>query len=181
MFRKMIINKKGTTLLEMVVALALFSTAMLSATEIFLLVIEGQRNAIAAQNLQENMRYSFETMAKELRMAHKDQGGDCNMVNDERIYEADVTNKELYFKNYHDQCVRYYIDNDRLKIDRDLDVAYITPDEIKVSNLKFDVVDDIQNKQSRVTMKMDIENLGGKALYRKNMKIQTTLSSRYYE
>ncbi|MDD5295066.1 MAG: prepilin-type N-terminal cleavage/methylation domain-containing protein [Patescibacteria group bacterium] len=50
MFRNIIKNNKGVTLLEMTVAVAIFSVVMLSATEIFRLVIESQRNAIASQN-----------------------------------------------------------------------------------------------------------------------------------
>jgi len=181
MLNKIRQNNLGVTLLEMLVAVALFSVTILSATQIFKMVIEGQRNAIAAQNVQESMRYAFETMAKEIRMAQKDDGS-CAAAG--HVYSTNVDNSELYFINYHGDCVAYYLEYDgdipRLKVDRGLASAFVTPDEIKVSNLEFIVDDNVSAIQSIVTIKMDIEAVG-KEMHKQTMKIQTTISSRYYE
>src|SRR3989338_7515952 len=53
-------NQKGTSLLELLVALSLFAMIILSATSIFKAVIDGQRNSISAQNVQESLRYALE-------------------------------------------------------------------------------------------------------------------------
>ena len=66
---KKIKNNLGVTLIELIVAVALFSVTILSAMQIFQMVVEGQRSAIAAQSVQESMRYAFEIMSKEIRMA----------------------------------------------------------------------------------------------------------------
>jgi len=189
MIKRIIKNKSGVTLLEMVVAVAIFTVVMLSATKIFQMVIESQRGAIAAQNLQESMRYAFEVMAKEIRMAQKvTSGSDCtgqyNIPSSNVIYHLS-SGQELRFKNIYNECVKYYLDGTRLKIGRKPDVGsvaegYITPDEIEVSNLQFEVVDNVGTVQSMVTIKMDIE-AAGKAIHKQTMKIQTTISSRYYE
>ena len=182
MLNKIIKNKSGVTLLEMMVAVAIFTVVMLSATKIFQMVIESQRSAIAAQNLQESMRYAFEVMAKEIRMAQKDVGGagQCPNVGNGKIYDTNSDKDELNFKNFNDDCVKYYLDNNRLKINRDTDSGYITSDEIEVSNLEFIVIDDVDTVQSMVTIKMDIEAVGS-GLHKQAMKMQTTISSRYYE
>lgn len=187
MFKKVRQNNFGATLLEMMVAVALFSVTVLSAAEIFQMVVEGQRNAIAAQNTQESMRYALEVIAKEIRMAQKDVGGtgQCPNVTNGEVYDINPTNDELTFKNIYDQCVEYSLEDDangisRLKIDRDGASDYITPDEIEVNNLQFVVIDNIGAKQSMVTLKMDVEAVG-KELHKSKMKIQTTISSRYYE
>ncbi len=180
MLNKIKQNNLGVTLLEMMVAVAIFSVVMLSATKIFQMVIESQRSAIAAQNLQESMKYAFEVMAKEIRMAQKPIGNECGGNLADKVYLDLASGKTLKFKNINNECVKYYLDNNRLKIDRDADSGYITPDEIEVSNLEFIVIDDVGNEQSMVTMKMDIKAVG-KGLHKQTMKIQTTISSRYYE
>ncbi len=176
-------DNKGVTLLELVVSIALFSVVVILATQIFRMVIDGQRDAIAAQNLQESMRYAFETIGKEIRTAQKDfLDGTCT---DEFnvIYSTNLNSDELYFRNHHDECVAYYLDDSgdgRLMIERGGYEAATTPAKIKVSNLKFEIVDDVYDTQSLVVMKMDIESVG-KELHRQEMTLETALSSRYYE
>ncbi len=180
MLNKIKQNNLGVTLIEMMVAVAIFSVVMLSATKIFQMVVESQRSAIAAQNLQESMKYALEVMAKEIRMAQKPNGNECGGNLAGKVYDTNIAKDELNFKNFNDECVKYYLDNNRLKIDRDTDSGYITPDEIEVSNLQFEAVDNVGTIQSRVTIKMDIGAVG-KEMHKQIMKIQTTISSRYYE
>jgi prepilin-type N-terminal cleavage/methylation domain-containing protein len=47
------LDQRGVTLLELMVALAIFVTVITMATSIFQGVIAGQRSTIAAQNTQE--------------------------------------------------------------------------------------------------------------------------------
>ncbi len=191
MFKKIRKNKKGVTLLELMVAVALFSVIILSATQIFKMVVEGQRSAIAAQNVQENMRYAFEAMSKEIRTATI-SNHDCESL---FAPSAEATNKVfntttniegdiLYFKNKDEICTAYYLLNESIMIIRGVDTAAISPNEIKISNLEFRVADDLigsfHSIQSVVTMKMDVEVIG-KEMHKQEMKMQTTISSRYYE
>ncbi len=184
-------NKKGVTLLEITVAVAIFSVVMLSATEIFRMVIEGQRNAIASQNVQESMRYAFETMAKEIRTAIA-SNNDCESLFNppagatNKVFNT-TTNSEgdiLYFKNKDGDCVAYYLEDETLKVIRESNIASTTPGKIKITNLDFKVTDDLigafHSLQPLVTMKMDIE-AAGKEMHKQTMKMQTTISSRYYE
>lgn len=185
MLNKIKQNNFGATLLEMIVAVALFSVTILAATEIFQMVVEGQRSAVAAQNTQENMRYALEVMSKEIRMAQKTTGNGCGPQLDGKVYN--LQGNRLQFKNIYGECVEYQEQNFRFQIQRYPAgnppglTDYITPDEIKVSNLEFIVIDDLVGyKQSMVTLKMDVEAVG-KELHKSKMKIQTTISSRYYE
>ena len=184
-------NKKGVTLLEITVAVAIFSVVILSATEIFRMVIEGQRNAIASQNVQESMRYAFETMAKEIRTAIA-SNDDCESLFNppagatNKVFNT-TTNSEgdiLYFKNKDGDCVAYYLEDETLKVIRESNIASTTPGKIKITNLDFKVTDDLigafHSLQPLVTMKMDIE-AAGKEMHKQTMKMQTTISSRYYE
>ena len=110
MFRKIINNKEGLTLLELTVAVAIFSVMMLALTQIFNMVIRGQRNAIAAQNIQESMRYAMEVMSKEIRMAQKDVGGpgQCPLVGNGDVYSINAQGDKLYLKNYDEGLTEEY-------------------------------------------------------------------------
>lgn len=186
MFKKVRQNNFGATLLEMMVAVALFSVTVLSAAEIFKMVVEGQRSAIAAQNTQESMRYALEVMAKEIRMAQKTVGNGCGPQLDGKVYN--LQGNILQFQNIYGECVEYQLLGSQFQILRypigappgpGL-IGVITPDEIEVSNLKFIINDNAGVIQSSVTLNMDVEAVG-KELHKSKMKIQTTISSRYYE
>ena len=193
MFSKIKQNNSGFTLIEMVVAVALFTATMLSAVQIFQMAINSQRNAIAGQNIQESMRYALEVMSKEMRTALKDkpEPDQCPNVKNHFVYDAELTNDELDIKNYNEECVKYYLDNDingisRLKIKRDdrtnpVKLYFITPDEIEASNLEFIVVNGkFTDGPPLVMMKLDIQAIG-KAMHQQPIKIQTAIASRYYE
>ncbi len=174
-------NKKGVTLLEMVVAVAIFSVAILSAMGIFNMAMDGQRSALAAQNLQESLRYSLEMMSKEIRMAQKASIGECPNGAGGKVYETNIAADELYFKNIKDKCVKYFLNSNRLKVNRAGDEDFLTPDEIKINKLSFHVIDDgVVLEQSRVTILIEAEAVG-KEMHKQKMNIQTTISSRYYE
>lgn len=57
-------NKKGFTLIEVMVSVTLFVVIMMAVTNIFKMVIDAQRNAIAAQNVQESLKYFLKSLAK---------------------------------------------------------------------------------------------------------------------
>ncbi len=182
MFKIIKNHQRGVGLLEMIVVVAIFSVTILAATDIFKWVIEGQRNALAAQNVQENMRYAFETMGKEIRMAQLRNG--CGPVDINKVYDTSVSNTRLHFRNQDGDCVTYYLNSNALMVTRAGNSAAVTPNEIKVSNLIFSVVDDLDGEvhslQSRVTMAMDVEAVG-KIMHRQKIRLEFTISSRYYE
>ncbi|MDD5071728.1 MAG: prepilin-type N-terminal cleavage/methylation domain-containing protein [Patescibacteria group bacterium] len=191
MLKSILKNNKGVTLLEVTVAVAIFSVVMLSATEIFRMVIESQRNAIASQNIQENIRYAFEAMGKEIRTATI-SNYDCESLFSppataiNKVYNTTVNSGGdiLYFKNKDGICTAYYLEGEVLKVIRGENTASITPAKLSVSNLEFKVVDDLigdfHSRQPRVTMKVDITAVG-KEMHKQTMEMQTTISSRYYE
>ncbi len=180
---KISINKEGVSLIELIVVIAIFSVTIIAATDIFKWVIQGQKNALAAQSVQENMRYAFETMSKEIRMAEESDTG-CLGSGIYKVYNTSVSNSRLDFRNQNGDCVAYYLSSNAITVSRAGTTASITPDEIKISNLTFNVADDLigalHTIQPRVTMAMDVEAVG-KILYRQKMRLQFTISSRFYE
>ncbi len=173
--------------MELIVSVTIFSVLMLSATQIFKMVVDGQRNAINAQNMQENLRYAMEKMSKEIRMAQVSDK-ECDPAAIYKIFNTAYGGEELYFKNKDGECVTYYLEDNRLKlmvsVGADAIVDFVTPAKIEVSNLKFYIDDDLisafHSKQPYVTMMMDAKAIG-QAINEQKMKIQMTISSRSYE
>ena len=193
-FVKKVKNQKGTSLIELLVAITLFSFMILAATQIFKMVIDWQRSAISAQNVQENIRYAMEKISKEIRMAKKSDHECEAMFSAPRpiavytVFNTTAGGSKLYFKNQYDYCVVYYLENNRLKAMADsatgIHDGFVTPAKIDISNLQFYVVDDLidafHSTQPYVTMVMDAKAVG-LAIHEQKMKIQMTVSSRYYE
>lgn len=192
-FIKKIKAESGVSLIELIASVAIFAFLVLLASQIFKMTIDGQRNSISAQNVQENMRYALEKMSKEIRMAQISNQG-CESIFSPppaaiyKVYNTAAGDTKLYFKDKDGRCVAYYLENNRLKATTGSGgpefTDYITPGKIQVGNLKFLVVDnligDLPTKQPYVTMIMDVK-ASGPAEHEQKIKIQTTISSRYYE
>lgn len=188
---KIIKNNYGLSLLEIIVSVGIFSVVVLSATQIFRYVIIGQRNAIAAQSLQESMRYAFETMGKEIRMAVVSDGACASKISsnptpDKKIFNETTEAEDdiLYFKNESGQCVVYYLQDGALMIARGDEIGSAISNRVIIKNLKFEILDEQigapHTLQPRVTMRMSIEAKGDE-LNKQAMELQTTVSSRLYE
>lgn len=187
MLKNIFQNKKGVTLLELIVSIGLFSFTIISATSIFKTVIDGQRDAIASQDMQESIRYSFERMSKEIRMANRDKNGVCTLAA-KKVYAVNAAEDRLFFLNFRDECVAYYLQDDRLYMSWDpingttpTQNLPLTPANIKVKNLQFKVDDNVGFKQSRVTMIMDLEVDTAIQKHKQMLRMQTSVSSRYYQ
>ncbi|MDP2676438.1 MAG: type II secretion system protein [bacterium] len=63
-------NTSGFTLIEMIVAIGIFTIAMLISTGAILSISAAQKRAAAIQNVQDNIRFALETMAKEARLGY---------------------------------------------------------------------------------------------------------------
>lgn len=184
MIKNIFKNKKGITLLELVVAVGIFSLTIVSATQIFKAVIDGQRSAIASQNIQESVRYALERMSKEIRMAKRDKAGYCSGLPN-RTYRS-IMGQNLHFLNYRNECIYYYAQDDRLFVRWDppgpeLEIMPLTPASIKVNNLRFDVIDPMTGTfQPRVTIIIELENNTDIEKHENPIFMQTTVSLRRY-
>lgn len=178
-------KKSGFSLIEVLVSVSLFVTIILSSTEIFRLVIQGQRDAIASQNVQESLKYFFEVIGKEMRMAKKNDGA-CPDIPADKIFllTSNSLGGVLQFRNYYDECVYYYLADDngkqRFKIERNtpgnLTAGFISPAKILIDALEFAV-----DETGQVAVTVNIKAwAAGEDRYKSEMDIQTTVSSRFY-
>ncbi len=140
----MLKNNNGYSLVEIMLAVALFAFVMSIALDIFQSVNQSQKSAMAAQTIQENLRYSLEVMSKEIRQAVRSDGvcisyfssGGVTIIppaSPDRVYNTGTVStggtslvKVLFFKkikkdsvgNDQEICVAYYVDSNRIKIIR---------------------------------------------------------------
>lgn len=189
-------NKKGFTLLEVVVSVGLFSVLILILTGFLEGVSKAQRSAIAAQDTEESLRYAFEVISKELRSAQRSDD-ECVIGSPNRVFNTAEASSigisatpadmdVLYFRNKYDECVYYYVHNGQLIVERG-DSYAATPDDITVTGLEFDIADnDIdvlpQDRiQPHVTLNLEAESNYGRESEKQSLYVQTTISSRFYE
>jgi len=175
-------QKSGFSLIEILVSVSLFVIIVMSATEIFRMVIEGQRSAIASQNVQESLKYFYEVTGKEIRMARCNDST-CPQVPIDKIFS--ITNNGLSdvlnFQNYYRQCVSYELAQDgdsyRFKITRDINSGFISPKKINIETLRFSLD---ESGQPTVTIYLKAFALGENR-FKSEMDIQTSITSRYYK
>ncbi len=174
-------NTVAFSLIEVLVSVSLFIVIIMSSTEIFRLVIEGQRDAIASQNVQSSLKYFFEVTSKEIRMAIRSEGA-CGVPSGDIFYLDTTSNgQRLRFNNYYKECVSYELDEDenevkRFKITRGDYSGFISPNRIFINDLRFSL--DTTN-QPAVTINMQAWAVG-RDKFKSEMDVQTTITSRYY-
>jgi prepilin-type N-terminal cleavage/methylation domain-containing protein len=182
-------EEAGFTLMEVLISISLFVVIILSVTSIFKLSIDGQRSAIATQNVQESLKYFLEVTAKEMRMAQKNNGV-CTDIPDDIIFKIIPSEPSdiLYFKNYYGECVRYFLaddgDNQRFKISRESNGEtqsdFISPAKIVINNLNFVLNDAVSTTQPMVTINLNANAIGS-GQFKSDMTLQTSVTSRYYK
>ncbi|MFA6171138.1 MAG: hypothetical protein WCW77_05765 [Patescibacteria group bacterium] len=173
----MIGNKRGYAMVEMIVAIGLFAAIVVIAGGTFQSVIIGQRSTLAAQNIEEALRYSLEMASKEIRNAQINTS-ECSLVGAGNIYNTNAAKSELYLKNKDNKCVQYYLSGGQLYVSRGTDNLPITPSSMNITSLKF-IVRQGAAVQPSATVLISGYVLG-QNMQRQEMKMQTTISSRYY-
>ena len=71
------INNKGFSMIEIIVALAVFFLIVGTAVGLFVSIVAVQRRILSEQQLISQSSYAIEYMSKALRMATKDEEGEC--------------------------------------------------------------------------------------------------------
>lgn len=190
-------SQRGISLLELIVAIGIFSIVVLLANGIYINIISSQRQSISAQTTQEALRFAFEMISKEIRSAQGAfDGSECGSTSPTPGYYKVFNNStndledgdtiKLYFKNKNNECMLYerVVDANgygKLKISRGIEAGFITPDELDIKDLRFIIRDQrsgvVGTVQPSVTIMMEAEMINGP---KQNIRMQTTITSREY-
>lgn len=189
-------NRRGFTLVEVVVAMSIFSILTVVVSGIFVNVSNLHRQTANLQRLQNDGRYMIEKIAREIRSREVD-------------YPVDNPNPCLFFKADELDTVLMinHIDtnadniNDAVSYNIDPTVttctnessgnsALLNASDVEVRKLEFIVSplsDDVWNQepvyniQSRVTVLLTISNRDSNPKHRQEVTLQTTISSKLYK
>jgi prepilin-type N-terminal cleavage/methylation domain-containing protein len=192
-------NELGFTLMEIVVGLAVFSIALISLTDIFLLSQRTQNKLVGETRIQADARFVMEVLAREIRM---------NTINYEAVDSGDLAdplilpylplkdlegNTLMFIATSSDSGICEAGATNCLAVKRNNSAwASITPRGVNVISAKFyiypatDPFSTADNNfgpasQPRVTIVMTSENINTRAGENNTQYLQTTVSSRVYK
>ncbi|MFA6422051.1 MAG: type II secretion system protein [Candidatus Buchananbacteria bacterium] len=173
-------NKKGFTLIEMLMAVAIFAVASVIIMSTFVNAINLEQQTANYQKLQNDGRYIVEKIAKEVR------GREIIP-----IYPGqNPTSSINFFPDEYDSIVSIYYDPNtkNLIYSQDGFADSLNSPNVEIEELKFFILPSkdpfsnvpISNVQPRATIYMKLKNKpAGK--YAKELIIQTTISSKFYK
>lgn len=153
----------GFTLVELLVAMAVFTVVVVTVTDIFLMGLGGSKRIFGQQNTQESGRFIMEMMSKEVRMS--------------KINTAAGLSTVLNITNSKNETFSYSFDNTSKVISRNGEP--LNPSEVELTG-NFYIQKDSADAQPRVTVVMVLRNRTNKAGEQSEIDLQTTISSRYY-
>lgn len=172
---------RGFTLLEMIVALGVFTAAAMLATSSLLSLTDAQKKAYSLQSAYDNIRFSLETMAKDIRTGDLYYcGSDANdLPAAPAPKDCPSGGPALSYKNVQGNLIAYRISGERIEkfIDGVL-VGATTSEDVAIGTLTFYVLGSVpeDNLQPRITI--IIEGVAGSGRSASKFNLQTTVSQR---
>jgi prepilin-type N-terminal cleavage/methylation domain-containing protein len=174
-------KEEGFTLIEMVVAIGIFSVVVWGAIDIMLIVSSAQAKASELRGIQDNIRFALEYMTKEIRTGKNIQAITCS--NPQFCSELRLTNDR-------GQAIRYCVHNNiiiRSKIDTcDSTVdqtqnIHLTSGEVKVNSIFFYVRGNQSGPadgQPITTILVNISSFSTKTKLQTSFNLQTSVTQR---
>lgn len=203
------INKKslhqhhcnGFTLLEMVVAVSIFSIAVLVLMQIFLATAKSQQKSSAILRVQAEARYAMEVISRQIRSGYLDYDyyagplvlvdSDSNGISDAvaNLALRDLNNDQIIFSRSNENCP---VDVDNcIKMNFAGVIQNLSGKGLEIENLEFYIspitdpfipdFDPATGSQPKVTIAMAIKSIGSRPEQIATVFLQTTVSSRYYK
>lgn len=181
--RRNCFNKKGFTLVEMVIVLAIFVTAILIITDIFMTSTRAQRKVAIVQKVQSDARYAMEKITEEIRLGTIDYsyyGGEIQTNPQETLALLDADNEQIIFKKQNKGV--------EMSVDGGSSWGDLTGKGVKVENLQFYISPEQDpfaegstvDSQPRVTIVLIVKSDSPKLEEKSPIFLQTTASSRVY-
>jgi len=139
-------KQQGVTLLEIMIAISVFSILIVAAIGLFSSLIKNQKELLDRAYVLNTLSYSTEYMAKSLRMAQKDIVGNCIGKNENFVLQGEAGIK---FLNYNNECQEFWLEGGGIKV-RKLNFTHnLTPSNINVEGLSFVLLGESQADYSQ--------------------------------
>jgi len=188
-------TKNAYTLIEVLVAVGIFTIVIAAPTGFFVSALKGQQKALASQEVLDETSYALEYVSRSLRMAKKELN--CASKSDPTTcaclkiggygvnYELTHEGKGIKFTNYQNQCQEFFLDinDNRFKEVKDGGEAIpLTSDDLEVVVFKIGPQDSWgqnDNKQPKITLFLEVKGVeSARPELQPKIQIQTTVSQR---
>jgi prepilin-type N-terminal cleavage/methylation domain-containing protein len=170
------LKKRGFTLIELLITIMVFSIVITGFLALFSSAFENQRKSLAQAHLLNSASYLTEYISRALRMAKKDLTGSCITL--KYNYEnPGGDSSKIRFLNYNDECQEFFLQNGVLKVKKSGVTLSLTPSNLTVESLKFEISGESQNDQlqPRVTFALKLKTSQQPSQI---INLQTTISQR---
>jgi len=175
-------SKQGFTLVELLVAVAIFSLIVGGVVNILSSTFAVQRRSLASQELVGQTSFVAEFMSRALRQAQKEFSAPTCLSGNGDNYELFDADTRIRFIDRDGDCREFYEDGGKIK-ERDVlssTESDLTSADLTVQTLKFYISGESQsdNLQPRATFYMAIE---GRDANKPLIRLQSTISQRRYD
>jgi prepilin-type N-terminal cleavage/methylation domain-containing protein len=173
----------GFTLIEVLVAMAIFLVVITVAVGIFTSTQGGTQMIFGMRNVQDNGRYILESMSKEIRMGSvlsvANAGGGTILYGslsdgENGPYES------LTIKNSSGNNISYVFDNVNKRITRSNNRVSSSKVEVTGGFYIYKAGGSVGVFPARVTVSLKIKNVAAKVSQQVQLNLQSTVSSRQY-
>lgn len=162
-------SREGLTLIELLVAMAIFIVVISVVINLFTISLRGQRKVVASQNLQDNAKYLLGFMAKEIRMSQ---------INSVASTTLGITRSD-------GEDITYFFDGTNIQrtvVGDPSSSGPINSDEVLITGSFYGLgIGKGDNQQARVTIVIKIETIGTKPEEKAEINLQTTLCQRGFD
>jgi len=184
-------TQKAYTLIEVLIAVAIFFTVIAGPTGLFVSSLKSQNRILAIREIIDNSSHVFEYMSRALRMARKEldcgpEKEDCTCLEDSSYgsnYEITRGGKGIKFNNFQQPpvCQEFFWDitDNRLKELKDGEEPIaLTSDDLEVISFKFKKfgLEQDDNIQPRITIFLEMTKKNQTDAPK--IRVQTTISQR---
>jgi len=162
-------NSKGVTLIELIVAMGIFSIIITLVVSLLAISLRGYRKTIALQNVQDNARFLLDFMTKEIRQS-KITTLNTNGFSSSLILERPgPIVGEIVTYNFTGTLITR-ADSSRS--------GAINSEEVTISGRFYITGVGSDGFQPKVTVSLKVQNIGTKAEEKSFINLQATLSQR---
>jgi len=168
-------KNKGFSMIELIVAIAIFSIVITIVLGLFINALRGYRKTLALQNVEENVRFLLNFMTKELRMVKS--------INSPNSPEGGWSSN-LVITRSDDISVTYNFDATNNNLTRRAtgpNPAAINSDDVKVTGKFYISGIGDNNLEPKLTVVLSVENKAVRPEEKAMINVQVTLSQRNIE
>ncbi len=176
-------RKKGFTLIELMVSVAVFAIVTTMVAGLFIFAIRIQRKILVRQELLDQVSYVTEYISRSLRTAKKASDASCLSAAGTN-YELSRDGLGIKFINDRQECEEIFLDQTvgKLKESRAGTENIITGSSLKVLSFKLMLngaaVADQGLLQPRVTFLLQVQRVGQRYEEQASVYVQSTISQR---